>query len=83
LRSLTHAAHRHQAAQDARDAVTPDLKEAKKKEAAVMYNGDDKNRFLKKLTLRFKDPKNTTLIMLASENLRSLLMCLVVLCRYF
>jgi hypothetical protein len=49
----------------------------------VMYNGDDKNRFLKKLTLRFKDPKNTTLIMLASENLRSLLMCLVVLCRYF
>ncbi|CAD6251508.1 unnamed protein product [Miscanthus lutarioriparius] len=44
---------------DARDAITPDLKEAKKKAAAVLYNGEDKNGFTKKLTLRFKDPENT------------------------
>jgi len=33
---------------DARDAIMPDL-----------YNGEDKNGFIKKLTLRFKDPENT------------------------
>ena len=33
---------------DARDAIMPDL-----------YNGEDKNGFMKKLTLRFKDPENT------------------------
>jgi chitinase domain-containing protein 1 len=49
---------------DAREAGTPDLKEAKKKAAAVPYNGEDKNGFLKKLTLKFKDPENTTLIIL-------------------
>ncbi|XP_066330008.1 protein THYLAKOID RHODANESE-LIKE, chloroplastic-like [Miscanthus floridulus] len=49
---------------DAREAGTPDLKEAKKKAAAVPYNGEDKNGFLKKLTLRFKDPENTTLVIL-------------------
>ncbi|XP_066334202.1 protein THYLAKOID RHODANESE-LIKE, chloroplastic-like [Miscanthus floridulus] len=43
---------------DTREAGTPDLKEAKKKAAAVPYNGEDKNGFLKKLTLRFKDPEN-------------------------
>jgi hypothetical protein len=49
---------------DAREDGTPDLKEAKKKVAAVPYNGEDKNGFLKKLTLRFKDPENTTLVIL-------------------
>ena len=44
---------------DAQDAITPDLKEAKKKVAAMLYNGEDKNGFMKKLTLRFKDPENT------------------------
>ncbi|XP_066341833.1 rhodanese-like domain-containing protein 4A, chloroplastic [Miscanthus floridulus] len=44
---------------DARDAITPDLKEAKKKVAAMLYNGEDKNGFMKKLTLRFKDLENT------------------------
>ena len=44
---------------DARDAITPDLKEAKKKAAAMLYNGEDKNGFMKKLTLRFKDLENT------------------------
>jgi chitinase domain-containing protein 1 len=31
---------------------------------AVPYNGEDKNGFLKKLALRFKDPENTKLIIL-------------------
>ncbi|XP_062223600.1 protein THYLAKOID RHODANESE-LIKE, chloroplastic-like [Phragmites australis] len=49
---------------DAREAGAPDLREAKKKAVAVPYNGEDKNGFLKKLALRFKDPENTTLIIL-------------------
>ncbi|CAL5059041.1 unnamed protein product [Urochloa decumbens] len=49
---------------DAREAGKPDLSEAKKKVTAVPYNGEDKNGFLKKLALRFKDPENTTLVIL-------------------
>jgi chitinase domain-containing protein 1 len=49
---------------DARQAGAPDLREAKKKAVAVPYNGEDKNGFLKKLALRFKDPENTKLIIL-------------------
>ncbi|CAD6251209.1 unnamed protein product [Miscanthus lutarioriparius] len=49
---------------DAREAGTPDLKDAKKKAAAVPYNGEDKKGFLKKLTLRLKDLENTTLVIL-------------------
>ncbi|CAO2037941.1 unnamed protein product [Urochloa humidicola] len=49
---------------DAREAGKPDLTEAKKKPAAVPYNGEDKNGFLKKLALRFKDPENTTLVII-------------------
>ncbi|CAN6243801.1 unnamed protein product [Urochloa humidicola] len=49
---------------DAREAGKPDLREAKKKPTAVPYNGEDKNGFLKKLALRFKDPENTTLVIL-------------------
>ncbi|CAO2045314.1 unnamed protein product [Urochloa humidicola] len=49
---------------DAREAGKPDLTEAKKKPAAVPYNGEDKNGFLKKLGLRFKDPENTTLVII-------------------
>ncbi|RCV04602.1 hypothetical protein SEVIR_1G013200v4 [Setaria viridis] len=52
------------ALKDAREAGAPDLREAKKKAAAVPYNGEDKNGFLKKLALRFKDPENTTLIII-------------------
>ncbi|OEL27708.1 Rhodanese-like domain-containing protein 4, chloroplastic [Dichanthelium oligosanthes] len=52
------------ALKDAREAGAPDLREAKKKAIAVPYNGEDKNGFLKKLALRFKDPENTTLIIL-------------------
>ncbi|XBI21250.1 protein THYLAKOID RHODANESE-LIKE, chloroplastic isoform X2 [Aegilops tauschii subsp. strangulata] len=49
---------------DAREVGSPDISEAKKKAAAVPYDGEDKNGFLKKLALRFKDPENTTLIIL-------------------
>ncbi|KAK3152662.1 hypothetical protein QOZ80_2BG0161870 [Eleusine coracana subsp. coracana] len=49
---------------DARQAGAPDLREAKKKAVAVPYNGEDKNGFLKKLALRFKDPENTKLVIL-------------------
>ncbi|TVU33302.1 hypothetical protein EJB05_25112 [Eragrostis curvula] len=49
---------------DAREAGAPDLREAKKKAVAVPYNGEDKNGFLKKLALRFKDPENTKLVIL-------------------
>jgi hypothetical protein len=49
---------------DAREAGSPDIREAKKKAVAVPYDGEDKNGFLKKLELRFKDPENTTLIIL-------------------
>ncbi|CAM0945946.1 unnamed protein product [Alopecurus aequalis] len=49
---------------DAREVGSPDIREAKKKAVAVPYDGDDKNGFLKKLELTFKDPENTTLIIL-------------------
>ncbi|WVZ76998.1 hypothetical protein U9M48_024903 [Paspalum notatum var. saurae] len=49
---------------DVREDGAPDLREAKKEAAAVPYNGEDKNGFLKKLALRFKDPENTTLVIL-------------------
>ncbi|KAM3353754.1 hypothetical protein ACQJBY_024743 [Aegilops geniculata] len=49
---------------DARQVGSPDISEAKKKAVAVPYDGEDKNGFLKKLALRFKDPENTTLIIL-------------------
>uniref|UniRef100_A0ACD5Z852 Uncharacterized protein n=1 Tax=Avena sativa TaxID=4498 RepID=A0ACD5Z852_AVESA len=49
---------------DAREVGSPDIREAKKKAVAVPYDGDDKNGFLKKLQLKFKDPENTTLIIL-------------------
>ncbi|XP_071685726.1 rhodanese-like domain-containing protein 4, chloroplastic [Rutidosis leptorrhynchoides] len=43
---------------------SPDIKGFKKKSIAVAYNGDDKQGFLKKLALKFKDPENTTLFVL-------------------
>ncbi|KAF0932913.1 hypothetical protein E2562_013112 [Oryza meyeriana var. granulata] len=49
---------------DARETGSPDLREAKKKVVAVPYDREDKNGFLKKLSLRFKDPENTTLVIL-------------------
>ncbi|KAG8058633.1 hypothetical protein GUJ93_ZPchr0002g24908 [Zizania palustris] len=49
---------------DARENGAPDIREAKKKAVAVPYDGEDKNGFLKKLSLRFKDPENTRLVIL-------------------
>ncbi|KAF3333228.1 rhodanese-like domain-containing protein 4 [Carex littledalei] len=43
---------------------SPDIKATKKKAVSVTYNGDDKQGFLKKIGLRFKDPENTTLFIL-------------------
>ncbi|XP_078177493.1 thylakoid rhodanese-like protein isoform X2 [Carex rostrata] len=42
----------------------PDIKATKKKAVSVTYKGDDKQGFLKKIGLRFKDPENTTLFIL-------------------
>ncbi|KAI7735312.1 hypothetical protein M8C21_029729, partial [Ambrosia artemisiifolia] len=52
------------AASDIRAVGSPDIKDFKKKPVTVAYNGDDKQGFLKKLSLRFKDPENTTLFIL-------------------
>uniref|UniRef100_A0A0D9VEF4 Protein THYLAKOID RHODANESE-LIKE, chloroplastic n=1 Tax=Leersia perrieri TaxID=77586 RepID=A0A0D9VEF4_9ORYZ len=49
---------------EARETGSPDLREARKKAAAVPYDGEDKNGFLKRISLRFKDPENTTLVIL-------------------
>lgn len=47
-----------------RESGTPNLKSLKKKVASIGYNRDDKLGFLKKLGLKFKNPENTTLIIL-------------------
>ncbi|XP_021992187.1 rhodanese-like domain-containing protein 4, chloroplastic [Helianthus annuus] len=52
------------AASDIRAVGSPNIKDLKKKPVTVAYNGDDKQGFLKKLSLRFKDPENTTLFIL-------------------
>ncbi|XP_042456727.1 rhodanese-like domain-containing protein 4, chloroplastic [Zingiber officinale] len=49
---------------DLRQVGSPDLRGLKKKAVAITYRGDDKQRFLKKLELKFKDPANTTLYIL-------------------
>lgn len=43
---------------------SPDIRGLKKKPITVAYNGDDKQGFLKKLALKFKEPENTTLFIL-------------------
>lgn len=47
-----------------RKVGSPDIRGLKKKPVAVPYKGGDKNRFLKKLSLKFKEPENTTLFIL-------------------
>ncbi|KAK1376642.1 rhodanese-like domain-containing protein 4, chloroplastic [Heracleum sosnowskyi] len=49
---------------DLRQVGTPDIKSLSKKSVPVVYNGDDKPGFLKKLALKFKEPENTTLFVL-------------------
>lgn len=47
-----------------RSMGSPDIKGLKKKPITVAYNGDDKQGFLKKLALKFKEPESTTLFVL-------------------
>ncbi|XP_074279683.1 rhodanese-like domain-containing protein 4, chloroplastic [Silene latifolia] len=49
---------------DVREAGSPDIKGLKKKPVSVVYNGEDKPGFLQKLSLKFKEPENTTLYIL-------------------
>ncbi|KAL5062401.1 hypothetical protein RYX36_024138 [Vicia faba] len=42
----------------------PNVGGLKKKSVSIAYKGDDKPGFLKKLSLKFKDPENTTLFIL-------------------
>lgn len=43
---------------------SPDIRGLKKKPVTVSYKGEDKPGFLKKLSLKFKEPENTTLFIL-------------------
>ncbi|KAK3194646.1 hypothetical protein Dsin_025956 [Dipteronia sinensis] len=47
-----------------RQVGSPDLKGLGKKPVSIVYNGEDKPGFLKKLSLKFKEPENTTLFIL-------------------
>ncbi|XP_078429055.1 thylakoid rhodanese-like protein [Wolffia australiana] len=49
---------------DIRVVGSPDLRGIKKKSTAIAYTVDDKPGFLNKLSLKFKDPENTTLFVL-------------------
>uniref|UniRef100_A0A7N0UHS6 Rhodanese domain-containing protein n=1 Tax=Kalanchoe fedtschenkoi TaxID=63787 RepID=A0A7N0UHS6_KALFE len=43
---------------------SPDIGGLRKKSVSVVYNGEDKPGFLKKLALKFKEPENTTLFII-------------------
>ncbi|CAI0469919.1 unnamed protein product [Linum tenue] len=47
-----------------RQVGTPDVKGLGKKTVSIAYKGEDKPGFLKKLSLKFKEPENTTLFVL-------------------
>ncbi|KAA8516157.1 hypothetical protein F0562_019336 [Nyssa sinensis] len=47
-----------------RQVGTPDIRGLKKKPVSIVYKGDDRPGFLKKLALKFKEPENTTLLVL-------------------
>ncbi|XP_008783830.2 rhodanese-like domain-containing protein 4, chloroplastic [Phoenix dactylifera] len=49
---------------DFKEVGSPDVRGLKKKAVSIMYRGNDKPGFLKKLALKFKDPANTTLFVL-------------------
>ncbi|CAF1702916.1 unnamed protein product [Brassica napus] len=52
------------AAADLRQVGSPNIKGLGKNTVSAVYNGEDKTGFLKKLSLKFKDPENTTLFIL-------------------
>lgn len=47
-----------------RQVGSPDVGGLRKKSVSIAYKGDDKPGFLKKLSLKFKEPENTTLFIL-------------------
>eukprot|EP00262_Sarcandra_glabra_P012328 TRINITY_DN314_c0_g1_i1.p1 TRINITY_DN314_c0_g1~~TRINITY_DN314_c0_g1_i1.p1 ORF type:complete len:449 (-),score=90.94 TRINITY_DN314_c0_g1_i1:481-1827(-) len=47
-----------------REVGGPDIRGLKKKAVSIVYKRDDKRVFLKKLALKFKEPGNTTLLIL-------------------
>ncbi|KAI4328892.1 hypothetical protein L6164_021212 [Bauhinia variegata] len=47
-----------------RKVGTPDIGGLRKKTVAITYKGNDKPGFLKKLSLKFREPENTTLFIL-------------------
>ncbi|XP_021760335.1 rhodanese-like domain-containing protein 4, chloroplastic [Chenopodium quinoa] len=47
-----------------REVGSPDIRGLKKKAVSIVYRGEDKPGFLQKLSLKFKDPENTTLYIL-------------------
>lgn len=49
---------------DLRQVGGPDIRGLSKKPVQVVYKGEDKLGFLKKLALKFKEPENTTLFIL-------------------
>ncbi|TYG57751.1 hypothetical protein ES288_D08G168200v1 [Gossypium darwinii] len=48
----------------AQDVGSPDIKGFGKKPVSIAYNGEDKPGFLTKLSLKFKEPENTTLFII-------------------
>lgn len=53
---------------DLKEVGSPDIRGLKKKPVSVVYKGQDKPSFLQKLSLKFKDPENTTLLILDKYN---------------
>lgn len=49
---------------ESRDVGSPDIKGFGKKPVSIAYNGEDKPGFLTKLSLKFKEPENTTLFII-------------------
>ncbi|OVA11447.1 hypothetical protein BVC80_9001g25 [Macleaya cordata] len=49
---------------DIKEMGSPDIRGLKKKAVSIVYRGEDKPGFLKKLSLKFKEPENTTLFIL-------------------
>ncbi|XP_010261520.1 PREDICTED: rhodanese-like domain-containing protein 4, chloroplastic [Nelumbo nucifera] len=47
-----------------REVGSPDIRGLKKKAVSIVYKGEDKPGFLKRLSLKFKEPENTTLFIL-------------------
>lgn len=51
-------------AKELKEVGSPDVRGLKKKAVTITYRGEDKAGFLKKLALKFKDPGNTTLLVI-------------------